>query len=253
MWASILVSIAITPRIFNFLGWLWISRAGHGARTAQSRSFRILMIVLNVVALAIFATLFFMNQEEIEKTNKIAFLWLCFEMVSKVVEPIYLVIKIIMRSTVNKVHTLDDYKYEIAGDDHNQLEKLEVDHDSINHEGGHHEKLTEEEHGHEEGGHEQTVEKLREFEEEISDKKQLFLIHDFISMAAMCYVRHNVEHHWIVPAKRSQILWSAIWTQMMVTLMLGAMYHAFWINEGHAFDQVIPATFLLFLVKMPSI
>ena len=72
-------------------------------------------------------------------------------------------------------------------------------------------------------------------------------------MAQLCYLKVNVDKYMIAPAKRSQILWSAIWTQMMVFLMLYAMNYSMFVLDEEVFDQKIASSFMLFLVKLPSI
>ena len=97
-WIGLSLLVAMVPRICMFFGWLMLSRSGLGARSHGMRNVRIGFVIVNLMALACFVTLFALLNEEFRSVNKVTSEWLLFEMVSKVVEPAYLLNKICCRA-----------------------------------------------------------------------------------------------------------------------------------------------------------
>ena len=65
-------------------------------------------------------------------------------------------------------------------------------------------------------------------------------------------MKRNAKELMLVPAKRAQMLWSAITAQFIVVVMLLCLYHAVRINEEGKYTPQICDNFWLFLVKFPA-
>ena len=95
-------------------------------------------------------------------------------------------------------------------------------------------------------------EQLREFERDIASKAVMHFKRDFTTMTILCYLTSNVDHYKLGPAKRGQILWSCIMCQVFMMLMLLLMLWAVLINENGEYPNEQAHSFMLFLVKIPT-
>lgn len=90
------------------------------------------------------------------------------------------------------------------------------------------------------------------FEQELSAKTHAQFNEDLVSLAVVSYLKENIDHLYLVPAKRAQIFWAALSAQFMVLVMLLCMYQALLMNEHGDYTPIVSGNFWLFLVKFPT-
>lgn len=86
----------------------------------------------------------------------------------------------------------------------------------------------------------------------MSAKKYAHFKEDFVSLTVLCYLKKNIDKLMIVPAKRAQMMWSALTAQFMVIVMLVCMYEALLMNEQGHYTPIVSGNIWLFLVKFPT-
>merc|ERR1719223_1880443 len=149
---------------------------------------------------------------------------------------VWLPLELVMKGVMEPVHLLKDIVCTPDDPSSNSFKKESA----INAEGG------------EDMPHEKS-EKLQQYEEHLADKSKVMLKEDFTTLTVLCFMTENVEKHMIVEEKRSQMLWSAVTSQIFVSLMLACMAYAIFVNENSEYPISQPHNFFLMLIKAPTI
>lgn len=84
-------------------------------------------------------------------------------------------------------------------------------------------------------------------------KNEVMFGEGYASLAVKVWIKENIDHYMLTNERRSQILWSAITTQILTIVMLGCMLHALRVNESSLYTPAVSHSFEHFLVKFPTL
>jgi hypothetical protein len=88
-------------------------------------------------------------------------------------------------------------------------------------------------------------------EELLNHKKTLEFEEDFTMMTVLSYLKENEQRWLLKPIKQSQMLFSAVFVQLVVIIMLCCMLFAIFTDEAGEYTPNIAHSYAVWIVKFP--